>query len=90
MKLSESTWEEHQGYPVTTKYTIWNRQELIDLLSQTTTPWDFEINGSKLFKGKSNLATCIHYDNHSSLSGRWKGVNWNGVKEEDLKIIQNL
>lgn len=90
VKLSESTWEEHQGYPVTTQYTIWNRQELIDLLSQTTTPWDFEINGSKLFKGKSNLATCIHYDNHSSLSGRWKGVNWNGVKEEDLKIIQNL
>src|SRR3990167_1229695 len=87
VKLCETTWGEHRGYPVTTQYTIWNRKELIDLLSKTTTPWDFEISGSNLFKGKSNLLTCIHYDNHSALSGRWKGVDWSGVKQEDLEII---
>jgi hypothetical protein len=90
VKLCESTLQEHKEYPVTTQFTIWNREELIDLLSKTTTPWDFEINGSKLFKGKSNLLTCIHYDAHSALSSRWKGVNWSEVKQEDLEVIQNI
>ena len=90
VKLCESTEEEHKGYPITTQYTIWNRKELIDLLSQTTTPWDFEMRGSQLFKGKSNLLTCINYYTNSSLSNRWQGVDWKGVKQEDLEVIQNL
>lgn len=76
VKLCASTEEEHSEYPVTTQYTIWNRLELIDLLGKTTNPWDFEINGSKLFKGASILHTCLDYDVHSALSSRWEGVRY--------------
>ena len=95
VKLHDTTVEEHIGYPVTTQYTIWNREFLIDLLSQTTTPWDFEIRGSNIFsrlkvKSIASPVPAIEYNTSSALSGRWKGVDWKGVKEEDLLIIQNL
>lgn len=93
-KLHDTTEEEHIGYPVTTQYTIWNREFLINLLSQTTTPWDFEIHGSSIFnnlKVKSIYTVpAITYNTSSCLSSRWQGVDWKGVKQEDLKIIQNL
>ena len=54
VKLCYSTKQEHEDYPVTTQYTIWNRKELIDLLKKTTDPWNFEMTGSKLFEGESN------------------------------------
>lgn len=94
VKLCETTPEEHESYPVTTQYTIWDRQFLIDLLTETTTPWDFEIRGSQIFR---NIGTkslygfpAIKYDVHSCLSSRWEGVKWDGVKEEDLNIIKQL
>lgn len=93
-KLHDTTEEEHKGYPVTTQYTIWNREFLIELLSHTTTPWDFEINGSNIFS-RLNVKSiygspAVTYNTSSALSGRWKGVDWKGVKEEDLKIIKPL
>ena len=90
VKLCVCADEEHRGYPVPTQYTIWDRKELIVLLRQTTTPWDFEINGSKLFRGKSQVKSCIFYDTRSALSNRWAGVRTDGVKEEDLNAIRHL
>ena len=35
-------------YRISTQPAIWRREFLIEILKKTTTPWDFEINGSKL------------------------------------------
>lgn len=99
VKLCETTIEEHEEYPVTTQYCIWNRQYLIWILEQVHTPWQFEILGSQLFKNqdrkiklpekKSVVRTCLRYDTHSALSGRWKGVNLNGLLYEDVKYLKD-
>ena len=102
IKLCPSTEEEHKEYPVTTQYGIWKRKSLAKLLFVTHSPWDFEITGSKLYKGektrilyepceyKSLLHTCIDYDNHSALSSRWDGIRLDGLKAEDLAVIKTL
>lgn len=87
VKLCATTEQEHLEYPVTTQYCMWrNRKVISDLLEKTTTPWDFEITGSKLFTGTSVVKTCLDYDVHSALSSRWSGVKLDGLKYEDLKI----
>jgi hypothetical protein len=90
VKLCACTEIEHKEYPVTTQYTIWNRLELITLLRNTTTPWDFEINGSKLFRGTSVVHTCLDYDTSSALSARWPGVHLDGLAQEDVDAITGL
>lgn len=86
--------EEHVDYPVTTQYTIWNRQFLIWLLSRTTDPWDFEINGSRIMRqsGKyslHNMEVALEYGTSSALSARWRGVSFDGLSEEDKTYIIN-
>jgi len=88
VKLCPTAEQEHIEYPVTCQYTLWNREDLIALLEQTTSPWDFETNGSKLYKGESLVHTCLDYDNHSALSSRWKGIKLDGIKEEDINYIK--
>lgn len=88
VKLCETTEEEHLEYPVTTQYTVWDRQLLIEILNQTTSPWDFEMSGSKVMTVKPTVRTCIYYDVHSALSNRWNGINLKGVKDEDLNFIK--
>lgn len=92
-KLCKSTPEEHLEYPITTQYAIWDREFLIELLSRTGSPWDFEINGSKYFPyyaKKSLLLNCMNYDPHSCLSPRWEGVKLDGLNEEDIKKVKEL
>lgn len=91
IKLCASTPEEHEEYPCTTQYSIWNREFLIWILEQTHGPWDFERNGSKLFKAsgmKSIHRPCLEYNVHSGLSSRWEGLNLEGLKEEDLNYLK--
>lgn len=91
IKLCHSTPEEHKEYPCTTQYTIWDREYLIWLLTQTEipikTPWEFEINGSKIMK-ESMQVPCIEYYTNSALSSKWEGIDWTGVKEEDLNHLK--
>lgn len=90
-KLCKSTYEEHRDYSVTTQYTIWNREYLIALLRHpnVNSPWEFELNGSKIMNRKTILRTCIDYFTNSSLSARWEGVNLEGLKEEDVTYIKS-
>lgn len=92
-KLCECTESENEEYPVTTQFTFWNRETLIWLLEQTTTPWDFEINGSKIFK-QNNLKMqhwpILQYYTNSSISSRWSGIRYEGLNEEDINEIQKL
>lgn len=87
VKLCYSTLEEHEEYPVTTQYTIWNREYLISLLKRVRTPWEFEIGGSKLFDKKVLHKPCLDYFTNSSISARWEGIRLDGLKEEDIKYI---
>lgn len=87
VKLCKSTLQEHEEYPVTTQYTIWNRLYLINLLNQINTPWEFEIQGSRLFNKTVLLVTCIDYFCNSSISGRWDGIRLEGLKKEDIDYI---
>lgn len=90
-KLCHCGPEEHTSYPVTTQYTIWNREYLIWLLNQVNTPWEFELQGSKIFNKKVELYPCIKYFTNSAVSGRWEGIRLDGLCDEDINYItQNL
>jgi len=95
IKLCHSTFDEHDEYPVTTQYCIWDRDFLIWLLVQNeiNTPWEFEINGSKEFKKtkyESINIPCIEYDTHSCLSSRWEGVKLDGLNPKDIEDMNKL
>jgi len=92
VKLCESTPEEHEEYPVTTQYCIWNREYLIWLLSQVSQPWEFEIKGSAIFKQGDKKVIhrpCLKYFTNSSISSRWNGVRLDGLTTEDIHYLQN-
>ena len=88
VKLCHCTHEENVEYPVTTQFTLWEREYLIGLLYKTHTPWRFEIEGSKMFDKSFLHRPCIKYFTNSSLSSRWEGVRLDGLKEEDIKHIK--
>lgn len=92
-KLCVCTPQENEEYPITTQYSIWNREYLISLLDRTTSPWDFEITGSRLFKqeGKKLLwGPALSYYTNSSLSNRWQGIKLAGLKDGDIKVVKKL
>jgi len=91
IKLCDCSEKDHQDYPVTTQWCLWNREYLISILDRTGDPWSFEMTGSNLHKegGKVSLnIPCIRYDPHSCLSSRWVGVKVDGLKEEDINYIE--
>lgn len=77
-------------YSATTQYCIWDRPALIDLLGRVTTPWAFEVEGSKILNksGKKvigRLKATLPYNEHSCLSSRWPGkINIKGSLNEDI------
>jgi len=87
-KLCHCTQEENSEYPVTTQYSLWDKEYLINLLLKTYTPWRFEIEGSKMFDKIFTHRPCIKYFTNSCLSSRWDGVRLEGLKEEDLNYIK--
>ncbi len=90
-KMCHCTPQEHEEYPVTTQWCIWDRKFLIWLLEQVSQPWEFEIKGSQIFKttGKKVLqGPALKYFTNSSISARWEGVRLDGLSEEDIKYIK--
>lgn len=88
VKLCKCSIQEHKEYPCTTQYTLWKRLELIEILRQVGTPWEFEIHGSKIMKKASLLETCIDYFANSSLSARWDGIKLEGLNQEDINYMR--
>jgi hypothetical protein len=88
VKLCQSTEQEHIEYPVTTQWTIWDKEYLLWLLSHVNTPWQFEIDGSKMFDKICLHRPCLDYFTNSSISGRWEGVRLDGLKTEDVEYIK--
>jgi hypothetical protein len=92
-KLCYANADENESYPVTTQYTLWDRRYLIELLGKIQTPWEFEMQGSEIFKKtkqKALFVPCLKYFTNSSLSARWEGVKLDGLSEEDVKVIQKM
>lgn len=91
-KLFPCSEQEHSEYPITTQYTIWRRTYLIWLLRQLTTPWDFEIKGSEIFKESGKLSVrnepALKYNTSSALSKRWQGVSLKGLSYEDVLNVK--
>lgn len=93
VKLCQSTPEEHEEYPVTTQYTIWNRESLISILSRVKTPWEFEIDGSAYFKAaglKTLHIPCMNYFANSSISSRWEGIRLDGLNNDDKLHVVSM
>lgn len=92
VKLCPNTPEELKEYPICTQYCIWDKRFLTKLLRRTTDPWNFEMEGSRIFKkeylGVIAVVPCIPYDVHSALSTRWEGVKTDGLSKDDLKYLK--
>lgn len=74
-------------YYVTTQYTLWKTDLLIEILEEVETPWEFEINGSRYFKSIGGVWNCLpvlNYPANSALSARWTGVRTYG---RDIKYL---
>jgi len=73
--------EKHKKYAVTTQYTLWNRDLLLEVLKEVRTPWEFENDGSDYFFKIGmpfKCVPCLKYPPNSALSGRWEGVRTYG------------
>lgn len=88
VKLCYNTPEEFSQYPVSTQFSIWDRKYLIWMLRQTTNPWLFETEGSKLLNKEVLLRPCIQYHGNSALSHKWPGVNLGNLKDEDVYYLR--
>lgn len=93
VKLCECSEQEQEEYPCTTQYTIWHREFLIRVLTQVSTPWGFEIDGSKFLKSvgvQSVVKPCIPYFTNSSLSRKWEGIQWEGLNQQDEFYVKTM
>lgn len=91
VKLCECSEEDQEDYPCTTQFTIWDREFLITLLRKVSSPWEFEVKGSKILKhvGAYTLVrSCIPYYTSSSLSSKWEGVRLDELNQEDINYIK--
>lgn len=82
-------------YTCTTQYCIWDREALINVLEQVGTPWEFELDGTAFMNRISyqtigTVTPALVYNTNSSLSAKWEGVDLKGVREEDIKKVQEL
>ncbi len=80
--------DENEEYPITTQYTLWRKEALIELLEKTYDPWRFEVNGSRDFQGIMIHRPCIPYFTNSSISARWEGVRLDGLTIEDQQYLK--
>lgn len=93
VKLCYSSAAEHEEYPVTTQYCLWDRKCLIELLDKVKTPWEFELAGSarhKRTQAEIMHKPCIPYNTSSALSGRWEGAKLDGLNQQDQFYVKTL
>lgn len=84
-------------YSATTQYTIWDRKFLIKVLSQISSPWEFELEGSSYISNQTDrkiigsLSMPLRYPEPSSLSSRHpRKINVFGNRVEDIEECINL
>lgn len=85
-------------YSATTQYSIWDRKFLIEVLSQISSPWEFEGEGSSYISNQTDrkvigsLSIPLRYPENSCLSnnGNSGKVNVFGNRIEDINECINL
>lgn len=92
VKLCQCSIEEHKQYPSTTQYSIWDREYLISLLRQVKSPWEFELEGSRILEKERTAGhvPCIDYFTNSALSSRWIGIRLDGLSQSDINYIKSF
>ena len=58
-------------YRISTQPAIWKKKYLIKILEQTTTPWSFEIDGSKISKNYTEDVLAFHDEKWKNYPTRW-------------------
>ena len=83
---------ENSLYRISCQTSIWNREYFLKYFKHNWTPWQLELEGSKLAKydGWRIIGTnddwAYGWQEESALSGRWPGkVNILGVRPEDIE-----
>jgi len=81
-------------YRLSCQISVWNREYFLKYFNHDWTPWQLELEGSKLAKNDgweivgTNGAWAFGWMEESALSGRWPGmVNILGLKPEDVKQL---
>jgi hypothetical protein len=83
-------------YLISTQYSIWRKDYLVELLSNVRTPWEFEVQGSKILSKQENLKVIhtfpatLAYPESSAMSARTPGyISVLGNKTSDiLELIE--
>ena len=90
------TYKDDYSFTVNTQWRIWRKEFLIELLSKTTNPWKFEIDGSKYlnsskYKAISYSKSILDYPEMSSMSARNpKKISVLGNQKEDIEKLIEL
>ena len=84
------------GYLVTAQFNIWRRSALAEILAKVNSPWQFEIDGSGYMRDETKYSVigydnkpALTYINHSVLSTKWDGINYEGLSSEDFREMRN-
>lgn len=91
INLCSASKRENLDYSVTTQYTIWDRERLIDILEKVNTPWEFEVIGSKYFNSmgfEADYVPAMTYPDYSSLSTKWIGIKTSDNNKEDINWLK--
>jgi hypothetical protein len=77
-------------YRISTQVSVWKRDYMLQFLKDGWSPWDFEVEGSKLSKGNGDIYTTaegvVYYNGHGCVSRRYqRKFNGLGFKQEDLE-----
>jgi hypothetical protein len=79
-------------YRISCQTSVWNKEYFAKFFNQDWTPWQLELEGSKLAKNDgweivgTDRAYAFSWQEESALSGRWPGmVNVLGIRPEDVR-----
>lgn len=92
--IEDGIFEVHGGseYACAVQYCVWEREALLNVLRQTTTPWSFELEGSKLVgKVLCTEVPAMDYPDGSCLSLTWAGkVKIGRANPKDIDVLVSL
>lgn len=83
------------AYSVTTQWSIWRREALIDVMASVLDPWSFEMAGSVYlnstgWKVIGSRIPALVYPDESCLSSKWQGVRTRGTNPADIDEILRM
>lgn len=83
------------AYSVTTQWSIWRREVLMEVMATVLDPWSFEMAGSVYlnstgWKVIGSRVPSLVYPDESCLSSKWQGVRTRGTNPADIDEILRM